>query len=104
MFDNDLSSAHFSTVSSSSQAVFFLTRCQAMSSSTTFIHPARPILGRVFYVTLTKDEASALKESKRGCQTMNKKALMLIQLFVSCVQVELLQNGGTVTPPSEFFA
>ena len=34
---------------------------------------------------------------------MKKRALMLFKLLVSCVQAELLQNGGAVAAPSEFF-
>ena len=34
---------------------------------------------------------------------MKKRALILFKLLVSCVQAELLQNGGAVAAPSEFF-
>ena len=34
---------------------------------------------------------------------MKNKALILFKLLVSCVQAELLQNGGAVAAPSECF-
>jgi hypothetical protein len=70
-----------------------------MSSSTTFIHPARPILGRVFHVTLTKDQASALT----WMLNYEKESIELSKWLVSFVQAELLQDGGPVAAPSELF-